>query len=622
MKPIDLNYEDFLLGESAYFYEVFGDIEWNDQYLEDLFSEIMLESEARETRGALPFLSFWTQIGNSKGKVAGIVFSRNFSPTFIVEEKKDHLPEVRYSYLFLFAYKNIVAIVKKNIKGLDQAIEDTLIPLPNDVLTKSLLKEGSVFRRINMQSSDPTSQTYQNKTLVALDLTPLQSPVQNYKYAVRNAQFSSDGRNFVVNLRSSKIQEGTSKVSVEEVLNWVELIVDQFSELYQGDTILDTFANRTNFKKRPRDLEPTVLNLLTGVLESELIQGGWEIFERKRGGKMELQDLESMSSILNRNLPIRKESDSNRYTVLSEIRRPIHSNESIYLELLKTKIKLHSSFLNRFYIFENGQELCSIQSYYNREQDFIVLFNKPEYSYLDGVLFQRNFIVKAHQVISPVIIGEKDLKNCLSEKGHLVNGQSHFDPNSIFGFIENKLAPQHSLNHLICDDFGNPEYADYIGIGDRSINFYVGKGKSYPDPPARTSLSASSMHDAIAQVEKNLFYLTNGLEDWTKVKNKWKKLYRAGSQTVKVDIPRVRTAIDDLAQIQEAYNQVMVDTNKNLSFYVVVNFLSKVQFVKELNSLKDGKKAQPQVYQLVWMIAQTISLCNEQGVKFFLVCQD
>ena len=348
MEKINLKIEDFLLGESAYFYEISGDVNWGEKEVELLFSKIKLESEAREKTGDNPFEINWTELDDSGGRVAGLVFSRDFFPTFVVEEKKEQLPEVRFSYLFLFAYRDYIAIVKKNIKGLDAAIEDTLIPLPNDVLTKSLLKEGSVFKRINMQSSDPTSNTYQNKTLVALDLEPLQSPVQNYKYAVRNAQFSSDERNFVVSLRGSKIQEGSSKVSVAELLNWVVLIVDQFSKLYQGDTILDTFANRSNFKKRPKDLLPIKCNFLTGKIEEKVSNREWDIRERKRGGKMVPSSLEGMNSILNRNLNVKKDHETSRFNILSEINRPIHDDETIYMEFLKTKIKVHSTILARF----------------------------------------------------------------------------------------------------------------------------------------------------------------------------------------------------------------------------------------------------------------------------------
>lgn len=264
-----------------------------------------------------------------------------------------------------------------------------------------------------------------------------------------------------------------------------------------------------------------------------------------------------------------------------------------------------------------------MNSYYNHEQDFIVLFNQPEYSYLDGVLFQRNFMAKAYQVISPVLLVEESLKSCLLEKGAPVKGQKKFDSNSVFGFIESTLAPQHSLKHLICDDLGNPEYADYIGIGERLINFYVAKGGgTVSGLIVKTKLSASAMHDAIAQVEKNLFYLKNGLNDWSKAKKKWGKKYGQSSKSKNSDISRVRTSGSSLEQIEKDYNVALGDTNKDLAFYVVVNFLSKKQIVDQLIRLRDGKSALPQVYQLVWMIAQTISLCSEQGVKFFLVCQE
>lgn len=617
-----MTFDDFILTERCYFFQTSTGKGLDQQFYQTALKKIRTASEMVETpKFEIPYSSHVEK----DTRVTACVFKRRGQPTFL--DGGANFVEEFYCYVLFIEYKGFVAVSKSKIRGLDAAIEGWLIPLPYELSSKALMDEQSTIQEVSARNTDPRSSNIRDKTLAGSDLSKGQSPVSNWRFALRQFQLENDKGKYTLGLRTSLISKKSgTKVTVKDLALWVkEFVEDVIAEKGSGrHAVINSFAKPINFKTRPKDLVPVELFLNTGAMEEEVGEsfGFWDFLQLGKERKHEKINAVVLAPYIDRPLRLNNPNGlrEGRLEVLElDGKQRNQRKDSFNIEISKTKIKIQSKVLGNLYLPQGNSLGDAVESLYNRTGDFIVVFNRPEYIYFNHTLFQSDFMASNLKIICSVFKGYSSLENVSSEKGKPRLASKEFDRDSMFYFIEHELVSEDNPLHLFCDDLGM-EAADYIGIKEGHILFYHAKAAKDPNKP---SLSASAFHVLLGQVQKNLGMVRerNGWMD-VKFKGKWNMNYQhqqKGGKPMLTQISRNRshTRLDDAWKM---WIQIPNLVNKHFTIYAVINTISAKQIKLQFQKLANGERVRASVYQLAWMIATTISACEENKIDFKIAC--
>ena len=161
-----------------------------------------------------------------------------------------------------------------------------------------------------------------------------------------------------------------------------------------------------------------------------------------------------------------------------------------------------------------------------------------------------------------------------------IKKMTHWDKNSLFAFVENKLGKSGSA--LFCDDLDD-EWADFIEISDSGVTFFVCKYKH----SVENSKAASIFQDVVGQAIKNLGNTIPTHGQLNRKSDKWLEKHD------RTNIPRTKNK-DDISSYVKKWENNMMNPSFKKTMCLVVNFLKKKDFISQINDLRaflsSGKK--------------------------------
>lgn len=173
------------------------------------------------------------------------------------------------------------------------------------------------------------------------------------------------------------------------------------------------------------------------------------------------------------------------------------------------RFRLRSDDLGRF--VSSGEDTpISLADAIDREQSFRIILSQHGVAYAYGEFFDVSPSRPGMlQMINALLISDPRLAGVTSEKGDTPGNGQVWNPGSLFALIDNSTAGfamrgfSGDWQTLICDDIGQ-ELADFIAyrLNPPAIAFIHAKHKS-----SGSKVSASALHDVLAQAIKNLDFI-------------------------------------------------------------------------------------------------------------------
>jgi superfamily II DNA or RNA helicase len=215
------------------------------------------------------------------------------------------------------------------------------------------------------------------------------------------------------------------------------------------------------------------------------------------------------------------------------------------------RFKLHSDDL-ALYVSTDEKPMTAVDAL-NRAQAFrIVLGNgKEAYGYHQFYSVAPS-LEGMRGVISDLLLSDPAFALLASEKGDTMTSGTKWDANSLFGLIDKNGGRlplrqfEGAWSALICDDLGE-ELADFIAYRMNPPAIALIHAKR---PRKKMKLSASSLHDVLAQAVKNLDWVRIGGSGIPSAQaDKWEKAWklrnrsvvrsRLGSDTIATHVARI-----------------------------------------------------------------------------------
>lgn len=218
-----------------------------------------------------------------------------------------------------------------------------------------------------------------------------------------------------------------------------------------------------------------------------------------------------------------------------------------------------------------------------------------------------------------IIRPSKELAEVVAEKGH-ADGKGPWPGDTVFGQLDSFLLPKELGEGatVICTDLGS-EIADFIGFNSEKVIFAHAKSKSASKP---SKISASALHEVVAQAMKSLRFLTLGNMDrpstayWA---NDW-KITRKKPPSYG---PATRLRRGEAQDTGEAHwnmvNNVVQSHNASREVWLVLGAcLSKSELTKEL----EKKQPRAVALQVHALLSAAWSSTQQCGVRLRVYCSE
>ncbi|ROS51515.1 DEAD/DEAH box helicase [Frigoribacterium sp. PhB24] len=214
-----------------------------------------------------------------------------------------------------------------------------------------------------------------------------------------------------------------------------------------------------------------------------------------------------------------------------------------------------------------------------------------------------------------------DLSNVRGEKGD-TKGLSPWPTSTVFGVLERDLLPN-SLGPdatILCTDLGS-EIADFIGFDAGKVVFAHAKSKSADNP---SKVSASALHEVVAQALKSLRFLTLGNTDQPQTD------YWGNDWEIKKTKPRTESlgpatrlrrgqAQESGAKHWQAINGVIQAHSSTREVWLVLGAcLSKSALMQELKK----ERPSPASLQVHALLSGAWSSTQQCGVRLRVFCSE
>lgn len=595
MAALDLQ-NHLLLNEGAYFYET-GVCKITKKMIDDLFNDVLdgidfkiLEKIKRKEE----------QINNDKVVYSLLVFRYNTVPS-IFNFDKNNFPkdiiETKIGYLLIIEIRNHIVIMKKNALHLTSFIS-RLSPVATHVISGVMVNDTTDFQQMKLLNMNVSGNAMRTKSYEANDLRismPMFGANQNIVTAMR---FANDDGISAVNVSTSRIAKFGEKKGLHGLLEWSNTMIHNIENYTPSNTFLSRFATPQSWSSLNKTLVPT--SLLLNVFE--------------------LQNY--ISDNLDDNSIYRKK-DKDNYIPWTECFWHIFRSGSKCLDLsannglyMYKTIGVKKSTvgikclglkpINQLYYKDNNGNYKTLSSLINRLRCFTVGFTDYSYLYAEGKLYKNSEIKSDLDSILQVLEPIAEISSVTNEKGSGYDEHSSdFSDGSLFRVVEKVIFQD--ADFLLCDDMGN-EWADHIALKGKTLSFIHSKCND-------EGLSASNFQDVIGQAIKNIGNMTPSATD---LSNKIAALHGKWNNT---GIAKCRKGnIDDY---ENAYNQLMINPNKNREVCLAVNFLSKTTLKNAFDKLKrdESFKQRNSVVQLIWLLNGFISTCKEADLNCRIFCK-
>lgn len=518
------------------------------------------------------------------------VFKSKYKVPFIIDTS---LEETKYGYSFICVTNGYLFISGKYLKNSKEVIMHYCDKLEYNILSNFLLEDNSMFENIDTKSTKLNRHGIFERSLKGLDLSKSFNPISRSAQLLKKFKVDNNGKKNTISLSTSHINELSNKYTINEYIDWIQLLVQKINNCTETNNYLSNFSQPIpDPELLLGELIPQSILIDISFLQELNVDNIFYKYNLKKGGYKKLFLDKNMIFNLVESYPIfnLKMVNSKLYIVEN------NTINDLKLKINKKSLKLVSRKLKNIY-FEIDDNQTSLLDYINREGTFNVSFDNIEYIYMMNYLIRDDKL--CNNKILDFLIDYPELSTCDTEKGKIGEDIAQFDEKSIFHFINNNFKDEYDL--IVCDDLGT-EIADMIGfISNSKISFFHAKSDTLKN------LSASKFHIVVSQALKNLGNMTN--LDIEERLVKWNKNY---SNT---NISRIQNS----KNIEDA-NQLILDTYYSevsiREVWIVVNFISKESLKLKL---EEGNLDIVSI-QLIWLLNSFISIVQEAGFRPFIAC--
>jgi len=525
-------------------------------------------------------------------KVSYLLFKFEDEPSFLVGSE---FVETKYAFLLLVEVGNILAVIKKNVVGVEDFLDDRCERLEYEEISGLFSDDDTAYEKIALSNMGISKSAILRRTMESDNLKGQLSSQSSRRSVANTATVRTKDHRHVLRPHSSALSKADSRSGIDELLSWVNFICLELARGIRTNDFLESFAQPVKFEQVRDTLVPSGLLLNINRIREILETDGVLLF---RGRVLSEERLNQCITFLESTFFVHPVNGKFQIVVeVDGVDRKIG-----YLKVNEKSITIESRWLKDLEIIHPETE-GSLHRLMSRGQDFIVTFSTLEYIYTNRRIFRDKGIgVHCKEIQSCLVSHNFGAIN--GEKGEPATNAIAFPPGSIFHFVEQSLR---GSGALICDDFGD-EWADFIEISDNPHGVRLLHCKH-----GKESTSASQLHVVVSQALKNLgrTSFTQGELDAKLVG--WQNLY------ARTQITRIRTthSPDDIRAISSS---IASAPHVEREIGLVVPFLVKAELDQAFTDIERGAPVSAHVTQLVWLLSTFISACKENGQKPLIYC--
>lgn len=549
---------------------------------------------------------------------SSLCFQFDRTPAFLPDS--DDVFDRVTGYLLIVEYRDHIAIFKSQIDVTPEFAKRHLKRISAQEVDRGLTSKDSVFDRVRLRNMSLSRFALRSKTLEGDNLQNNVGMASSARFAPLGYSFQEADEHYSTTPRTGRIAQRADRAGHLDLIDYACSIVDRIHPRPgrpSSSPFLAAFARPMELSEltaAPRQFAVDTAILRQAIFDDKVIR-----FVKPDGrGYLQLPQVD-VDSILNELTAVLSITvGATGKLVLSQ---PAIGVDVGAIAINKTRITLRSlnfPVLSEVYVedtkFRIGEdnERVLLKKFIDEQDAFMVLFDQPQFAYLDGSLYQDDSVVNGGALFLGYLFGNAELAHVIEEKGAFTNAHATFDNNSTFGAVLSTVAPEDDV--MVCDDLGN-EWADFIGFrtdpSSPRITFYHAKHGAL-------SLGASSFHVSVGQAIKNLGNLSLPASSMPKKYARWGRLYT--NNRVRTNIPRTcrGTTADTRAAVEFCRNAP--HTTKRVA--IVTSSLSKAAVKQAFLDIAAGAPIDPYFVQLYWLLSSFFAACSEVGAFGCVICQD
>lgn len=576
----------------------------------------------RAVRGAQISASnnFFSFVRESHGAAlwSSLCFQFDKTPGFL--PGSDSVVDRVTGYLLVVEYRSHIAIFKSQIDVTPEFAKRYLKRVSPQEVDRGLTSKDSIFDRVRLKHMSLSRFALRSKTLEGDNLQNNVGMASSARFAPLGYSFREADEHYSTTPRTGRISKRADRAGHLDLVAYACSIIDRIHPRLgrpSSSPFLAAFA-------RPMELSelsagPSQFSVDTAILRQAIFDDKIiRLLKPDGAGFRELSqaEIDPILDELTTVLPIT--IGATRKVVLTQ---PNTGAEIGEIAINKTRIALRRltlPSLSEIYVedtqfglgADDGRML--LKQFIDKQDTFIVLFDQPQFAYLDGSLYQDDSLVNGGALFLGYLFGNAELGHVIDEKGSFTAAQTTFDSDSTFGTIVSTIAPEDNV--MVCDDLGD-EWADFIGFRtDPSaprVTFYHAKH-------GELSLGASPFHVSVSQAIKNLGNLSLPASSMAKKYRRWNSLYT--NNRVRTSTPR--TCRGTLADTQAAVEFCRNAPHTTKRVAIVTSSLSKVAVEQAFRDIMAGNPGDPYFVQLYWLLSSFFAACTEVGAFGCVICQE
>jgi hypothetical protein len=523
-------------------------------------------------------------------------------------------------YLLIVEYRSHIAIFKSQIDVTPEFAKRHLQRISPLEVDRGLTSKDSIFDRVRLRHMSLSRFALRSKTLEGENLQNNVGMASSARFAPLGYSFREAAEHYSTTPRTGRISLRADRAGYLDLVDYACSIIDRLHPRPgrpSSSPFLAAFA-------RPMELSdltaaPSQFAVDTAILRQAILGDKIIRLVKPDGpGFRELPQaeveaiLEELTAVLHITINATRKLVLSKSDTGAEVGEMAINKTRIALRRLKlpSLSQVHVEDTQFGVGADNGRAL--LKQFIDKQEAYIVLFDQPQFAYLDGTLYQDDSLVNGGALFLGYFFGNAELANVVDEKGTFTAAHNTFDNDSTFGVMLSTVAPEDNV--MVCDDLGD-EWADFIGFRtDPSaprITFYHAKHGDL-------SLGASPFHVSVGQAIKNLGNLSLPTSSMPVKYRRWSRLYNNKGARTRISRTCRGTPADTQAAVDFCRNAP--HTTKRVA--IVTSSLSKAAVGQVFQDIAAGAAVDPYFVQLYWLLSSFFAACTEVGAFGCVICQE
>ena len=358
--------ERMSLNETAYFYHL--GMRLSDRFINRLFIRISKGKSGPYSKKIVNELHI---IDDKNIFYSLCIFKYKDKPNFLDGHGSEE--EIKYAYLLLFQYSNMIVINKRNISGLNTLLKDFISDVDYTTISRLYLSDTSQFEKLSMLNMDINNNSVRKRNIEANDLRSSFSSIYSSKYIISNLRIKDRDNRVSLALNTSKVNRLGKKVSADDYFKWTTEVVDKVESFELTDSYLDNFALPVKNQEILSDLMPTSILFLFNDLIEDFEKGLIEDVIYSFNGKDKkinllkyIRKFDTFCEIELNNVTSKTQKIKNS------------ADKKLMIKKNKLSLTINSSKLKNINLRYQSKEI-NLMEYINKNQNFIVTFSEIDY---------------------------------------------------------------------------------------------------------------------------------------------------------------------------------------------------------------------------------------------------